>query len=228
MPRGRVLELHRWPVKSFAGEPVDAVEVDRSGVAGDRAHALSDTFRDAPRTLTVRQAPRMLGWRAAYPHGPGEPPLVTAPDGRRFGWDDPALPGALSEDLGREVTLGPGTPDLPDSVLVTFEATRRAIEGELGPLDLRRFRTNLHVELEEAGAYAEEGWEGRTLRVGEVELALLHPCERCVIPTRHPDTHEKWPELLRWLTREHAGRFGINARPLGPATISVGDPVELL
>jgi len=227
MAKGRVTELHRWPVKSFAGEPVDAVAVDPSGVAGDRAHALTDTFRDAPRTLTVRQVPRMLAWRAAYPDGPARPPLVTAPDGRRFGWEDPALPAALSEDLGRAVALAPGTPDLPDSVLVTFEATRRAVERELGPLDLRRFRTNVHVEAD-AAAYAEEGWEGRELRVGTARLALLHPCERCVIPTRHPDTHEKWPELLRWLSRERSGRFGINARPLAPATISVGDPVELL
>jgi len=34
--------------------------------------------------------------------------------------------------------------------------------------------------------------------------------------------------LLRWLTRERGGLFGINARSLGPARIVVGDAVELL
>ena len=37
----------------------------------------------------------------------------------------------------------------------------------------------------------------------------------------------KWPELLRHLAREHATLFGINARALGPATVRVGDAVEL-
>ena len=72
------------------------------------------------------------------------------------------------------------------SVLVTTRATHEAVERALGrPLDLRRWRTNMHVELD-ADAFAEERWEGRTLRVGEATFKLLHPCERCVIPTRDP------------------------------------------
>jgi hypothetical protein len=48
-----------------------------------------------------------------------------------------------------------------------------------------------------------------------------------VIPTRDPDTTGKDPNILRWLTREHGGLFGINARPRGDGTIAVGDQVEL-
>ncbi|HEU4657193.1 MAG TPA: hypothetical protein VFR97_06690, partial [Capillimicrobium sp.] len=65
------------------------------------------------------------------------------------------------------------------------------------------------------------------IRIGEAELQLLHPCLRCVIPTRHPDNQVKWAELLRHLVRRHGGAFGVNARPLGPATIRVGDPVTI-
>lgn len=32
---------------------------------------------------------------------------------------------------------------------------------------------------------------------------------------------------MRWLTREHGGFFGINARPLAPATLRVGDRVAV-
>jgi uncharacterized protein YcbX len=178
----------------------------------------------------------MLSWAAAYPDAPGaalDPdapplPIVTAPDGRTFAWDDPALEGALREDLGRDVTLERDLalmPDLPDSLLVTVEASRSGLEAELGrPIDLRRFRPNLHLRLD-APAFAEEGWVGRRLRVGEAELELLHPCERCAIPTRDPDTREKWPELLRHLARTHDTLFGINARALRPATVRVGDAV---
>ena len=236
---GTVASLHRWPVKSLGGEAADALRIDGRGAGGDRAQALLGIFGGKRRRLTVRQVPRMLAWAAAYPQAPGaaldpdDPPLpvITGPDGRTWDWDDPGLPGALRDDLGRPVDLTRDLalmPDLPDSLLVTVEASRVALEAELGtPVDLRRFRTNLHVELD-AAAFAEERWEGRRLRVGEAELELLHPCERCAIPTRDPDTSEKWPELLRWLAREHDTLFGINARAVRPATVRVGDAVTVL
>jgi len=236
---GTVASLHRWPVKSLGGEAADALRIDGRGAGGDRAQALLGIFGGKRRRLTVRQVPRMLAWAAAYPQAPGaaldpdDPPLpvITGPDGRTWDWDDPGLPGALRDDLGRPVDLTRDLalmPDLPDSLLVTVEASRVALEAELGtPVDLRRFRTNLHVELD-AAAFAEERWEGRRVRVGEAELELLHPCERCAIPTRDPDTSEKWPELLRWLAREHDTLFGINARAVRPATVRVGDAVTVL
>jgi len=213
----------------MGGEPVDALAVDGRGAAGDRAHAVFDVHRGAPRRLTARQAPRLLAWKARYDGDPSQPSLA-APDGTEWSWSDPGLPAALSADLGREVTLHSDPAlqqDLPDSLLVTVQSTLEAVSSELGTeLDLRRFRTNIHVELD-AAAFAEEGWEGRTLRVGAAELELLHPCERCAIPTRDPDTQEKWAPLLRHLFDRHTGRFGINARARGEATIAIGDEVAL-
>ena len=208
---------------------MDALAVDGRGAAGDRAHAVFDVHKGAPRRLTARQAPRLLAWKARYDGDPSEPSLA-APDGTEWAWSDPGLPAALSADLGREVTLHSDPAlqqDLPDSLLVTVQSTLEAVSSELGTeLDLRRFRTNIHVELD-AAAFAEEGWEGRTLRVGAAELELLHPCERCAIPTRDPDTQEKWAPLLRHLFDRHTGRFGINARARGQATIAIGDEVAL-
>jgi uncharacterized protein YcbX len=239
VPAGTVTSLCRWPVKSLAGEPADALRLDERGIAGDRAHALTDQHKGTARLLTVRQAPGLLRWRAGYPDRPGaalDPaavpmPHITAPDGAVFSWDDPRLPAALTADLGREVTLRRDLAlmqDLGDSILVTTQATLDAVSGAVGrPLDLRRFRTNIHVDLD-VDAYAEERWEGRRLRVGDTVLELLHPCVRCVIPTRDPDTTEKHADLLRWLTRERAGLFGINARAADAGRIALGDPVELL
>jgi uncharacterized protein len=233
---GTVLQLRRFPVKSLAGEPVDALRIDARGAGGDRAQALTGLVGGERRRLTVRQVPRMLAWSAAYPGTPGDEldpedpplPIVTAPDGRTFRWDDPALPGALRDDLGRPVTLVRDLalmPDVPDTLLVTVEASRAALEGELArPIDPRRFRPNLHLRLD-APAFAEAGWTGRRLRVGDAELELVDPCERCAIPTRDPDTTEKWPELLRRLAAEHDTLFGIYARAVRPATVRVGDAV---
>jgi uncharacterized protein YcbX len=231
---GRVVSLHRWPVKSLGGEEVSTLELDPRGAAGDRAHALFDEFKGAPRRLTIRQVSRMVLWSAAYgdvdvPLDDPPPPAVTAPDGTVFSWDDPVLPAALAHDLGRPVTLRRDAAlmqDLPDSLLVTFGASHRAVEEALGPLDPLRWRTNLHVEAD-AAPFAEVGWEGAVLEVGEARLQLLHPCVRCVIPTRDPHTAEKRPDILRHLLAEHDTLFGINARPLGPARVAVGDPVAL-
>jgi uncharacterized protein len=240
VPAGTVASLHRWPVKSLAGEDADALLLDPRGVAGDRAHALYDTFKGGPRRLTVRQAPGMLRWRAAYAGVPGAalapgavpPPTVTGPDGETWEWGDPVLQDVLSADLGRAVTLRRDEAlmqDLEDSVLVTTQATLDAVGAALGAaLDLRRFRTNIHVVLDDdAPAYAENAWEGRTLTVGDVTLELLHPCVRCVIPTRDPATTTKDPNILKWLTAHHGGFFGINARMRGSGRIAVGDAVEL-
>jgi uncharacterized protein YcbX len=99
------------------------------------------------------------------------------------------------------------------------------VEQELGrALDPRRWRTNILVELD-ADAFAEEAWEGRSLTIGAASFTLLHPCVRCVIPTRDPETQEKAADLLRHLTRQHGGLFGMNARPLGPARIALDDTV---
>lgn len=239
MPTGTVTELRRWPVKSFAGEPVETFLVDERGVAGDRTQALFDTFKDAPRRLTIRQEPRMLAWRATYGGAdvaPADPPVPTiaGPDGTTYTWDDPVLPAALAADLGRHVDLRrdvAGQQDLERSVLITTQATLEAVTAELGydALDLRRMRTNVHVDFGGAvPAFAEETWEGRRLTVGEAEFVLLHPCVRCAIPTRDPDTGVKDPLILRHLAREHGGLFGMNARFVGtsaPVRISVGDPI---
>jgi uncharacterized protein len=237
---GALVGLARWPVKSLAGEPLAAARVDGRGLGGDRAHAVLDGRpQHLGRRLTARQAPRLLAWSAAYPDAPDDaldpaappPPTLRAPDGTVWAWDDPALAGALEADLGIPVRLHrdpAGQQDLERSVLVTTEASRRALEAALGDrVDLRRFRTNLHLELD-AAPFAEERLQGGHLRVGQVTLALLHPCARCVIPTRNPDDQGRWPELLRFLHRARAGLFGINARVLAPGRLAVGDQARVL
>jgi len=234
--QGALGGLARWPVKSMAGERLRAARLDGRGVGGDRTHALLDVRNGGrDRLLTASRAPRLLAWAAAYPGTPDHaldpaappPPSVRAPDGILWGWDEPGLAGAIAADVGVPVQLRrdpAGQQDLERSVLVTTEASRRALEAALGrPVDLRRFRTNLHLDLD-APAFAEERWQGGRLQVGEVTLALLHPCARCVVPTRDPDGDgSRWPALLRHLHRARAGLFGINARVLVPGRVALGD-----
>jgi uncharacterized protein len=235
-----VTAMWRWPVKSMAGERVNALRVNGRGAGGDRTHAVLYEHKGEWKRLTAREAPRLLAWQAAYPFNadggldPARPPyaVVIAPDGHRYRWGDPRLRFALQDDLGREVELVrdvEGIQDSPRTLLVTLQSTLDALGDELGgPVDLRRFRTNLHLDID-APAWAELGWERRELAFeGGVRLRLLHPCERCAIPTRHPDTQVKWPGLLKHLTAAHDMVFGINARVLAGGRVAAGEAVQAL
>ena len=222
----RITSLTTWPVKSLAGgAPQVAVHADATGLAGDRRHAV----RDARGVLSARSAPRLLRWSAA----PGrDEPLVTGPDGRTWSWSEPGLAEALTDDLDRPVQLvhePAGCQDLERSVLVTTTASHRAVEQAFGtPLEVARWRTNVHLHDDDLPALAEHGWEGRRLLVGDVVLRLLHPCKRCTIPTYAPGGLVRTPELLRFFSAgEHAGPFGINARVEVPGVLEQGAPVRL-
>lgn len=225
MARGTVLSLHRFPVKSMAGEAADALAVDEHGVEGDRRYAV--WFRGG-RRLTARAAPRMLAWRATLNGGL---PHVTGPDGREYAWDS-ALEGALGAYLEKDVALvqdPDGLQDVQATLLVTTEASRRRLEEELGmAIDVRRFRTNVHVDLAGVEPFAESGWEGRRIRVGDAELEILHPCDRCAITIHDPETLEPTPDVLRVINDRHDTFFGFRARPRAPATIALGDEVTVL
>lgn len=231
MTTGSIRSLHRWPVKSFRGEDHEQVEIDLRGIPGDRAHA---AWLRGGKRATARLVPGLLAWSATYDapvNGTIPAPLVTAPDGTTWRWGDDGLAAAISADVGRDVDIVAdpgGMQDLPNSVLITFQATLEQVSEELGtPVDLRRFRTNIHVDGDTPG-FAEAEWEGRRMTIGDAEFELLHPCLRCTMVARDPDTNEKSPAVLKHLIREHGAIFGINARPVTGATIRIGDPVTLV
>ncbi|GHF46781.1 hypothetical protein FHX82_001539 [Amycolatopsis bartoniae] len=235
MYSGSVVRLDRWPVKSLRGERVDAARFDERGMAGDRAHALVDLReKRAGRVLTVRQNQELLSWRATYPGPVEEPPVLHGPDGAEWSWSDPGLPAALTESLGvpLELRAADGQQDRGPSVLVTTEASRAALEEELGgPVELDRFRPNVHLALD-APAFAEQDWgEGTVLTIGDVVLEAVGdragPCIRCAVPSWDPEGRERWPKLQTWLIEQHDNKFGLIMRATRPGTVHVGDPASV-
>jgi uncharacterized protein len=108
---GSVAGLWRYPVKSMMGEELNATEVTKYGLLGDRKFAVVD-----PVTGKVAGAknPRKWGnffeFRAAYAEPPHTGGKVSAlrlilPDGTSVRSDQADLAQLLSKALGREVTL---------------------------------------------------------------------------------------------------------------------------
>lgn len=123
-------------------------------------------------------------------------------------------------------------------LLVVTQSSLDALNALLpAPVDWRRFRPNV-VIAGDVPPHAEDGWQ--RLRIGRgaqaVELALVKPCSRCVIPSIDPDTAAKNSQILTVLRGYRAradGRtyFGQNAVVLKAsegACLRRGDPVEVL
>ena len=100
-------------------------------------------------------------------------------------------------------------------------------------IDWRRFRPNI-VIAGDFPAYWEDSCRG--LKIGDIELALVKPCSRCVIPSIHPETAEKDSQFLRLLAQHrrrddgktYLGQNAVIANNAFGLSLALGDSVELL
>src|SRR5207253_3966908 len=108
---GSVVSLWRYPVKSMMGEELNASEVTRRGLLGDRAYALVDGVDGKIASAkNPRKWPQLFDFRAVFVDTPrtGEkaPPVrITLPDGTIINPEQADLNQILSKVLHREVTL---------------------------------------------------------------------------------------------------------------------------
>jgi len=209
-----IAELWRYPVKSMAGERLERVSVGPMGLEGDR---IVYVRRFLGRIATARKFPRLLSHKGTL--GTDGEPLV---DGRP--WKDPAVARDVEEIVGSGARLvrddDPGRFD----VLPLLVATDGAIEA-FGR-DGRRLRPNIVI----AGVpgLAERAWEERTLRIGDVEIALEDLRDRCVMTTYDPDTQAQDPSVLRDIVERFDGKLALDARVTRGGILAVGDRVELV
>jgi len=224
-----VADVMRYPVKSLGGERARHAFVGPYGLTGDRRLAVVGADGSV---VTARRAHALLGYRAVVADGDAAMRVrVTAPDGRGWDADDPALAAELSAALGREVQLARGAVGVFDAapVHVVNEASVRAMDGWLGrEVDVRRFRPNLVVEPADGEPFAEAHWPGARLTIGDsVELEVVSPTERCAVTTFDPDTLQRDTAVLANLARRRDNFFGVYARVVRPGWVHLGDPVAL-
>ena len=114
-------------------------------------------------------------------------------------------------------------------ILLTSEEGLHALNTHLAPpVPMNRFRPNIVVKGCEP--FAEDTWN--RIRIGDVELAVVKPCARCVVTTIDKETLEQSKEPLKTLgkTRKHklGAIFGQNVIPLNGGSIRLGMSVEVL
>jgi uncharacterized protein YcbX len=162
----------------------------------------------------------------------------------------------LSRFFGEEVRLvymdgraerlkeGIWAPPLPMSfadaypVLVATTGSLAAVNKEIerrggAPVTMRRFRPNIVIDSDEP--WADDLW--RRLKIGETELDLVKPSDRCIVTTRDQLTGATIGDeplgALRTLRMSADPRikgvlFGWNSVPRVLGQIAVGDEVEIL
>jgi len=108
-------------------------------------------------------------------------------------------------------------------------ASAAAALGDPGLSELR-FRSNIAIE--GIGAWEEQAWPGRKVRIGAVEFDLVKPKVRCLATHANPVTGERDLLVMQTLVRAFAQKdptLGVGMLTHGPGgTISVGDEVELV
>ncbi len=114
-------------------------------------------------------------------------------------------------------------------ILIISEESLLDLNSKLdAPLPMNRFRPNIVVK--GCDAFAEDTW--KRIKIGDIEMALVKPCPRCVVTTINKETLEKSKEPLKTLGeyRKHelGAIFGMNVIPLNSGRLERGMSVQVI
>jgi uncharacterized protein YcbX len=118
--------------------------------------------------------------------------------------------------------------DHPDATIsiINMQTVEQLADADyaLNPI---RFRGNLLID--HLPAWEELQWPGSSIRIGDIELEVLRPIDRCVATSVNPATGLVDMNIPARLAR-HAGHVfcGVYARVVNAGTLRVGDSIEQL
>jgi uncharacterized protein len=238
------------PVKGMRLHSTSEIGLGQHGVTGDREFLVIGVDGELLRT---GRTPALLqiepAWDRArgvlvlrFPDGnvvqdtpePGASAAIRMYDGREMpGWIIPGpLSAALSDYLGREVRLFRREPEHighdDQPVTLMSEASLAALAPEFNGTapDPRRFR--MTIMMTGVKPWAEHGWSGQQVSIGETVLRVIAPVPRCVVTTRNPDSGATDARILHALARLRGKNditFGVWCDISRPGRIHDGDLV---
>jgi uncharacterized protein len=232
---GSIHSIHRYLVKSMAGEAVMRCALTESGLHGDRLYAFESSGAPAGMLrLTGRERREMLRYQPRMRlDGTVD---VRVPTGERLAVDSPAMLSYLEthgSGTSRFVLTQESAPqtDVRPLSLISIQ-TIRQLSMDMGhQLDPRRFRATLYLDLA-AGPFSEDSLVGRTFRIGSTAtIAIRERVPRCRFVTYDPEDPvfaEPLFSLMRLLDHNHEGRAGVYATVETPGPVQAGDPVCMI
>jgi uncharacterized protein len=159
---------------------------------------------------------------------------VLTPGGEVLSIDDPRLCEMLCEGLRGENNLSlvrsdRAMTDCRPVSLISLQ-TCSQLEAEIDlPVDKRRFRANVYLDLESNKGFDEDRLVGKQVRLGpNAVIAVLERDPRCKAISLDPDSGEHNPEYLRRVAQDHATYAGVYCAVLVEGLVSAGDSIEVL
>jgi uncharacterized protein len=229
-PVGRVVGLWRYPVKSMAGESLEAIEASWHGFAGDRRWAFvrEEATHSGFPWLTLRERENMSHYLPSFvePAHPDQSRVtVRAPSGAIYEVTDAALAAELHPQGARVIKQNRGTFDTFPLSLVTTQSIAWLGEQHGARLDVLRFRPNILIEAIDPVPFIEEGWVGSVLCIGAMAVRVDRRDARCAVITIDPVTTERNPAILRTVAQDRGGLFGVYGSTVQPGRIAIDDLV---
>ncbi|BAY18619.1 MOSC domain-containing protein [Anabaenopsis circularis NIES-21] len=232
-----------YPIKSLDGVEVPQAEVLSSGaLKGDREFAIFDV---QGKFVNGKRHPKIHLLRACYTSLFGESqfsistkilslkiPNYNLPQVFNLDIEKQTLATALSDFFGFSLTIEQnslmGFPDDTDSPGPTVISTETLTEvaSWFPGMSVDEMRRRLRANIEIAGV--PPFWEDQlfsepnklvSFRVGNVLFYGVNPCQRCIVPTRHPDSATAYPDfqkifiqkrqatLPEWVKSSHFNHF---------------------
>jgi uncharacterized protein YcbX len=212
--------------------PIEIQLPDGSVVRSDdpQIHDRLSAALDHPVTLWPLQP---ASDREHYRRGPPDGEDVLAEVRAMFGLeaDDPlpdfsGFPAELAE---YETPPGTYFDAYPLHIITTATLRSLARSTPSSRVDVRRFRPNSVVELDDTGGdpFPEQGWLGKTVRIGDVRVEVVNPCARCVMITRPFAELPEDRALLRTVVRKANQNVGVYATVTTPGVVRAGDIVTV-
>lgn len=221
MPRPQVIRLSTTPIKGFALNHPESVELDEDGAIGDRAFFIVDANESL---ISIAKIGAFASFHVQF--DPARAVLtLTSSDGTVFEdnvvGDKPVVVDFWeSRDVAGQIISGPWSKWLSD-VAGQQVSLVRAVEPDAGfderpvtliseesvaelgrvtqtpDIDPRRFR--MLIDICGVSPYEEETWRGQQIKVGSAVLHMGGPVPRCNATARNPDTGQKDLKTLRLL-----------------------------
>jgi len=208
-----IAALWRYPVKSLAGEAIEAAELTTNGIVGDRVVVV----RGPEGIRTARRHYRLLGLKGTLRQD-GTPLVNGLP------WWSGAAQRLVRRAAGPDAWLDEWAGPERFDVLPLLVATDGAVLA-FGR-EVRRLRPNLLVG--GVTGMEEVAWPGGELHVSGAVIRLRSLRSRCVMTTVDPDTLERNPEVLRDIVRRFGGRLALDADVAQAGVVHVGEVVTLV